>query len=587
MQACLKEQIGRNIEVYVDDIVIKTTKADSLLDDLRETFANLDRYNIKLNPKKCSFGVPTSQLLGYLISERGIEGNPEKIQAIVNMQPPKTLRHVQQLIGRLAALSRFISKLGEKALPFYRLLRKTDNFTWTEEAQAAFDDLKRRLSTSPVLVTPREKEPMLLYIAATNQVVSSALVVERAEDGKEHGVQRPVYYLSEVLSPTRQRYPHYQKLAYAIYMTGKKLSHYFEYHSIIVVASNPVSSILNNPDATGRVSLWGITLGPWEITYKCQSAIKSQVLPDFIAEWTEAQMPKLPDLSNCWTIYVDGSKRVLRAGAGVVLVSPQGDKMRYVLRMRFANPSNNEAEYEAVLHGMRMAKACGATCIKIHRDSNLIAQQVRKECDATCANMIAYRAMYDKLEGNFEGCEVTHISRDSNEEADNLANIGSKCFPIPPGVFFEEIFEHSVKIKPATDPALATRSGAKQSDPAPATGTEDLPKEAASIMLIEAIWTKPYLAYLARGELPEDPIHHRQVMRCSKAFTIINGELYKRSTTGVLQRCIAQEDIIALLREIHEGTCGHHASSRTLIAKAFRSGFYWLSALYYARNIVQ
>jgi hypothetical protein len=108
---------------------------------------------------------------------------------------------------------------------------------------------------------------MLLYIAAMNQVVSLALVVERVEDGKEHGVQRPVYYLSEVLSPTKQRYPHYQKLAYAIYMTGKKLTHYFECHSIIVVALNPVSSILNNPDATGRLSLWGITLGPWEITY--------------------------------------------------------------------------------------------------------------------------------------------------------------------------------------------------------------------------------------------------------------------------------------------------------------------------------
>jgi hypothetical protein len=243
--------------------------------------------------------------------------------------------------------------------------------------------------------------------------------------------------------------------------------------------------------------------------------------------------------------------------------------MRYDLHMRFMNPSNNEAEYEAILHVMRMAKAYGATRIKIHGDSNLIAQQVMKECDATCANMIAYRAMYDKLEGDFEGCEVTHIGRESNEEADNLANIGSKCLPIPPGVFFEEIFERSVKIKPATDPALATRSGAKQSGPAPEAGREDLSKEAAIIMLVEAIWTKPYLAYLVRGELPEDPIHRRQVMRCSKAFTIINGELYKHSTAGVLQRCIAQENGIALLREIHEGTCGHHASSRTLIAKAF------------------
>ena len=243
--------------------------------------------------------------------------------------------------------------------------------------------------------------------------------------------------------------------------------------------------------------------------------------------------------------------------------------MRYVIRMRFSNPSNNEAEYEAVLHGMRMAKACGATRIKIHGDSNLIAQQVMKECDATYANMIAYRAMYDKLEGNFEGCEVTHIGRESNREADNLANIGSKCLPIPPGVFFEEIFERSVKIKPVTDPALATRSGAQQGSTTLAAGTEDLSKEMAKVMLIEAVWTKPYLAYLTRGKLPEDTIHRRQVMRHSKAFTIINGELYKRSTIGVLQRCIAQEDGIALLREIHEGTCGHHASSQTLIAKAF------------------
>jgi hypothetical protein len=177
--------------------------------------------------------------------------------------------------------------------------------------------------------------------------------------------------------------------------------------------------------------------------------------------------------------------------------------------MRFANPSNNEAEYEAVLHGMRMAKAYGATRIKIHRDSNLIAQQVMKECDATYANMIAYHAMYDKLEGDFEGCEVTHIGRESNEEADSLAIIGSKCLPIPPGIFFEEIFERSVKIKLVIDPALATRSGAKHLIPTPAAGTEDMSKETATVMLVEAVWTKPYLANLIRGKLPEDTVHRR------------------------------------------------------------------------------
>ena len=161
-----------------------TKKDSTFLDDLRETFDNLDRYQIKLNPLKCMFGIPSGQLLGYLISARGIEANTEKIQAIITMKQPKNLRGVKQLTGRLAALSRFIGRLGKKALPFYQLLKKSNKFEWTSEAQAAFEDLKRMFSTPPLLVTPTENEPMLLYIAATNQVVSTALVVERAEEEK-------------------------------------------------------------------------------------------------------------------------------------------------------------------------------------------------------------------------------------------------------------------------------------------------------------------------------------------------------------------------------------------------------------------
>ena len=160
MKICLSKQIGRNVQVYVDDIVIKTKHEDTLLDDLRETFANLNQYSIKLKPKKCVFGVPAGQLLGYLVSARGIEADPEKIQAILTMEQPTKLREVQRLAGRVAALSRFISKLGEKALPFYQLMKKSDNFEWTPEAQAAFVDLKRTLTTPPILVAPWEHESL-------------------------------------------------------------------------------------------------------------------------------------------------------------------------------------------------------------------------------------------------------------------------------------------------------------------------------------------------------------------------------------------------------------------------------------------
>jgi hypothetical protein len=233
---------------------------------------------------------------------------------------------------------------------FLRAHEKSDDkFEWTEEADVAFGQLKKVLSTPPVLVAPKEKEPLLLYITATYQVVSTVLVVERSEEGKSHGIQRPIYFIREVLSPTKQRYPHYQKLAYSVFTTAQKLRQYFAVHPIIVVNEAPLSNILNNPLATGRVSLWRIELSPLDITYEKRKAIKSQILPDFIAEWLELQSAGPPDLLSVWTMYFDGSKRI--QGAGVVLISPQGDKLKYVLRMSFPQASNNEAEYEALLHG--------------------------------------------------------------------------------------------------------------------------------------------------------------------------------------------------------------------------------------------
>src|SRR4051812_43241010 len=152
----------------------------------------------------------------------------------------------------------------------------------------------------------------------------------------------------------------------------------------------------------------------------------------------ELQLPNTPDISQSWTMHFGGSKREAGAGAGVILTSPQGDKMKYVPRMKF-RASNNEAEYEALIHGMRMAKICSATRLVIYGDSNLVVQQTINECDAHAANMIAYRALYNSLEGDIDSSELRHVGRERNEEADKLANIGSTCARVPPGVFLEQI----------------------------------------------------------------------------------------------------------------------------------------------------
>ena len=139
-----------------------------MIDDLKETFDNLQVYKMMLNPAKCVLGVPAGKLLGFLVSERGIEANPEKIKAITSLAKPACINDVQRLVGRIAALSRFISRLGEKAIPLYQMMKKTYHFVWSDAADQAFEALKKQLAEPPVLAAPIDKEPLLLYVAANS-----------------------------------------------------------------------------------------------------------------------------------------------------------------------------------------------------------------------------------------------------------------------------------------------------------------------------------------------------------------------------------------------------------------------------------
>jgi hypothetical protein len=188
IQACFKRQLNKNVKAYVDDVVIKTRNSDTLITDLEETFASLREYRWKLNPNKCVFGVPSGKLLGFIISHRGIEANPEKISAIAKMKAPTCIKDVQKLTGCMSAKNRFISKLRERGLPFFKLLKHQEKFVWTTEADQALAQLKDFLSKPIVLKAPCKKEQLLLYLAATTHMVSTAIVVERQEDGHAYPV---------------------------------------------------------------------------------------------------------------------------------------------------------------------------------------------------------------------------------------------------------------------------------------------------------------------------------------------------------------------------------------------------------------
>jgi hypothetical protein len=172
----LHSQIGRNVLTYVDDIIVKSTKQENRIADLQETFANFRQAGLKLNPEKCAFGVKKGKFLGCLESMKGIEAKPNKIEAILWMEPPNSKKGAQRLAGRLASLNRFISRSAERNIPFFKILKSAEVFQWGPAQQKAFEELKQYLVDLTTLTPPSPGALLLLYVAASHSAVSAALV---------------------------------------------------------------------------------------------------------------------------------------------------------------------------------------------------------------------------------------------------------------------------------------------------------------------------------------------------------------------------------------------------------------------------
>ncbi|KAM1774846.1 hypothetical protein ACFX12_044171 [Malus domestica] len=240
------EQIGKSMEVYADDMLVKSKYADQHITKLSETFTILKRYRMRLNPNKCAFSVGSGKFLSFMISQRGIEANPENIKAILDMKEPVTSKDIQSLTGKVAALTRFISKATDRCDPFFKALKGSKKYiTWTDECAETFKNLKYYMSNSPLLSKPEVGDTLIIYLSVSASAVSSVLI---RNDGN---VEQPVYYASKALQDAETRYSNIEKLALALVMSARKLRPYFQAHSIIVLTNHHFRQILQSPDTSG------------------------------------------------------------------------------------------------------------------------------------------------------------------------------------------------------------------------------------------------------------------------------------------------------------------------------------------------
>ncbi|KAG7599008.1 Reverse transcriptase domain [Arabidopsis suecica] len=610
------EHLGKTMEVYIDDMLVKSLKKEDHIKHLEECFEILNQYQMKLNPAKCTFGVPSGEFLGYIVTKRGIEANPNQINAFLNMPSPKNFKEVQRLTGRIAALNRFISRSTDKSLPFYQILKGNKGFLWDEKCEEAFGQLKAYLTTPPVLSKPEVDEKLYLYVSVSKHAVSGVLVRE------DRGEQKPIYYISKSMTDPETRYTMMEKLALAVVTSARKLRPYFQSHPIEVLTNQPLRTILHSPNQSGRLAKWAVELSEYDIEYKSRVSMKAQVLADFLTELPVLGTPEQPE-NQTWKLYVDGSSSKQGSGVGIKLESPTSEILEQSFRLLF-NASNNEAEYEALIAGLRLAQGVGAEEVVAYCDSQLVVNQFNGDYEAKDLRMEAYLEVVKGLSKDFKKFELIRIPRGENTTADALAALASTSDPelkriIPVECIAERSIKTGKEVLAVTRSRAAARERGepevelppvkrrkskkhnKEPDVLPETITEtepivegdrpepDLepnehpepePRVFHEIDQIPAIdwgadWREPIKRYIVTGELPKNKWQARKMRIVSAKFCLSKDILYKRGVSDPYLLCIFGPEVEIVVREVHEGLCGSHASGRAMAFKIKRMGYYW------------
>jgi hypothetical protein len=312
------------------------------------------------------------------VHERGIEIGLKSQEAVKTMVPPTTKKELQQLIGKINFIRRFISNLSGRLEPFMELLKikANEEFRWGASQQQAFDEIKEYLSAPPVLVPPQQGKPFYIYLSVSDKSIAS--VVVQLCDGRE----RVVFYLSRRMLDAETRYPEIEKLCLCLFFTCTKLRHILlSAEAIVICKSDVIKHMLSAPVLKGRLGKWMFALSEFDIGYQPAKAVKGQALADLIAERINTNIAVLS--VKAWAMYFDGSVCGDGSGIGILLVSPRGATYSFSFRLPIPC-TNNLAEYKAVHKGMELLLEAGAEAVDVFGDSKLVVSQLTEEyrCDS-------------------------------------------------------------------------------------------------------------------------------------------------------------------------------------------------------------
>ncbi|KAL6350407.1 hypothetical protein AAG906_004358 [Vitis piasezkii] len=545
MTKIFKPLIGRTVEVYIDDIVVKSKTREEHVLHLQEVFHLLRKYDMKLNPSKCAFGVSAGKFLGFMVSQRGIEVSPDQVKAVMETPPLRSKKELQHLTGKLVALGRFIVCFTDELRPLFLAIRKAGANGW-DSCQSAFEKIKHCLMQPPILSSPLPEEKLYMYLAVSEWAISAVLF--RCPSPKE---QKPVYYVSRTLADVETRYSKMELTALTLRSAAQKLRPYFQAHPVVVLTDQPLRNILHKPDLTGRMFQWAIELSEYGIEFQPRLSMKGQVMADFVLEYSRKPIQhKEPREKEWWTLRVNGAARSSGSGVGLLLQSPTGEHLEQAIRMGFP-ASNNEAEYEAILSGLDLALALSVSRLRVYSDSQLVVRHVQKEYEAKDARMTRYLTKVRDTLQRFTEWTIKKIRRIENGHADALAGIAASL-PIKEAIL--------LPIHVQVNPSVAEASTCNTIETKQADDQE---------------WTNDIIGYLRTGTLPKDPKQAHKIRVQAARFTLIGGHLYKRSFTGPYLRCLNHSEALYVLVELHEGVCGNHSGGRSLAHRAHSQGYYW------------